>query len=365
MKPYQPDRLPLETLDWRPFIRYIGPANAAIARYDGMLQAVLNPDLLLSPLMVQEAVMSSQIEGTQATLEEVMAFEGAGQSPKEESKRQDIQEIINYRTAMRTAIDEINTRPVNLNLLHQMHFTLLDSVRGRDKTRGEFRRTLNWIGKPGTPIEQAGFIPPDPMTVPEHMSNLEKYVHYEEEDALVQMAIVHAQFELIHPYVDGNGRLGRILIPLVLYGKRVLSSPMFYLSAYLEAHREEYYERLGAISREGDWTGWITFFLKAVIEQAKANTDKVRSILDLYEAKKKRVSELTHSKYAIQTVDTLFKMPSFATTHFIKASGIPKNTAARILQILEQNKVIDNVSDAKGNIPAVYAFRKLLKIVRI
>jgi Fic family protein len=269
MRPYQPEKLPLKNLDWAAFVRYIGPANRAIARYDGMLQAVLNPELLLSPLMVQEAVMSSQIEGTQATLEEVMAFEGAGQSPKEESKRNDIQEIINYRSAMRAAIDEMNKRPVNLNLLHKMHYILLDSVRGRDKARGEFRKTQNYIGKPGTPIEQAKFIPPDPLTVMEHMSNLEKYVHYEEQDALVQLAVIHAQFELIHPYVDGNGRLGRIIIPLILYGKKVLSSPMFYLSAYLETHREEYYERLNAISRERDWTGWITFFLKAVIEQAK------------------------------------------------------------------------------------------------
>lgn len=280
-----------------------------------------------SPLMVQEAVMSSQIEGTQATLEEVMAFEGAGQTPKEESKRNDIQEIINYRTAMRAAIDEMNTRPVNLNLLHQMHFILLDSVRGRDKARGEFRKTQNYIGKPGTPIEQAKFVPPDPLTVMEQMSNLEKYVHYNEQDTLVQVAIVHAQFELIHPYVDGNGRLGRILVPLVLYGKRALSSPMFYLSAYLETHRDEYYERLNAISREGDWTGWITFFLKAVIEQAKANTDKTKSILDLYEVKKKRISELTSSKYALQTVDALFKVPSFTPSRFIAETQIPKRTA--------------------------------------
>lgn len=365
MKPYQPDTLPLKKLDWAAFVRYIGPANRAIARYDGMLQAVLNPELLLSPLMVQEAVMSSQIEGTQATLEEVMAFEGAGQSPKEESKRNDIQEIINYRTAMRTAIEEMNKRPVNLNLLHKMHAVLLDSVRGRDKARGEFRKTQNYIGRPGTPIEQAKFVPPDPLTVQGHMSNLEKYVHYEEQDALVQLAIVHAQFEMIHPYVDGNGRLGRILIPLVLYGKRVLSSPMFYLSAFLETHRDEYYERLNAISRESDWTGWVTFFLKAVIEQAKNNTEKARSILDLYEVKKSRIAELTSSKYAIQTVDALFKVPSFTPNRFIAESKIPKRTAMRILQVLSEEGVIDTVSAGTGRTPGFYRFKKLIKIIRV
>ena len=311
MKPAIPLRLPIEKLDWKPFIRFIGPVNAALARYDGILQAILNPEILLSPLTTQEAVLSSQIEGTQATIEEVFKFEGASESPKEESRRQDITEIINYRKAMQYAMKELKQKPIHLNLLHKLHFMLLDSVRGQDKARGEFRKSQNWIGKPGFSIEQATYVPPEASKIMDYMSNLEKYIHYDEEDRLVQLAIIHGQFEMVHPYCDGNGRLGRMLIPLFLFEKKQLSSPMFYLSSYLEAHREEYYNRLNSISSDKDWTGWILFFLRAVNEQANENITKVKAILELYSTKKEKISELTKSRYAIQTVDSLFKMPVF------------------------------------------------------
>ena len=364
MKPYVPNKLPMGNLDWTAFISYIGPANAALARYDGILQAILNPDVLLSPLTTQEAVLSSKIEGTQADIDEVFLFEGAGEEPEEGSKKVDIQEIINYRVALRYAVDELKSKPMNLNLLNQMHYVLLDSVRGADKSRGEFRMTQNWIGKRGAPIEQAKFIPPEPLMVKDWMSNLEKYIHFEEKDFLVQMAVIHAQFELIHPYIDGNGRLGRIMIPLVLYGNNLLSSPMFYLSSYLEKNREEYYERLNSISRKDDWTGWILFFLKAVIQQAKDNTKKAKAILDLYEIKKKKISDITNSKYAIQTVDCLFKTPVFTATKFTVDSGVPKASAARILQQLVDNEILLKLKPASGRTPARYIFLKLMNIVR-
>lgn len=364
MKPYNPDKLPLSKLNWTSFLRWIGPANAALARYDGMLSSVLNPRILLSPLTTQEAVLSSQIEGTMATVEEVLAFEGAGQTPAEESKRSDIQEILNYRKAMNYAIDELKGKPIHLNLIHQIHSVLLDSVRGKDKARGVFRRVQNWIGRSGTSMETARYIPPEPEKVLEYMSDLEKYIHFEEQDRLVQLAIIHAQFEMIHPYVDGNGRVGRILIPLFLYEKDFLSSPMFYLSAYLETHRDEYCSRLQAISQDGDWTGWIVFFLKAILEQAKSNVEKVRAILDLYEVKKKRIAEVTRSQYAIQTLDTLFKMPSFSTSRFVEESKIPVRSAKRILHTLEKEKIIENLKQGKGRSPAYFIFKKLIDIIR-
>jgi len=364
MRPYNPDKLPLSKLDCRPFLRLIGPANAALARYDGMLSSVLNPRILLSPLTTQEAVLSSQIEGTLATVEEVLAFEGAGQTPTEENKRNDIQEILNYRKAMNYAIDELKDKPLHLNLIHQVHSMLLDSVRGKDKARGIFRRVQNWIGRSGTSIDTAKYIPPEPEKVMDYMSNLEKYIHFEEEDRLIQLAIIHAQFEMIHPYVDGNGRVGRILIPLFLYEKGLLSSPMFYLSAYLEMHRDEYCSRLQAISQDSDWTGWILFFLRAILEQAKSNVEKVRAILDLYETKKAKVADLIRSQFAIRTVDTLFKNPIFTTTRFLKDSQIPKTSVARILRLLEENKVISILQAGSGKRPAIYAFDKLVDIVK-
>ena len=365
MKPHIPLRLPIEKLDWRPFIRFIGPANAALARYDGILQAVIDPQILLSPLTTQEAVLSSKIEGTQATIEEVFKFEGASEEPEEESKRQDIKEIINYRNAIQLAIGELKKKPINLNLLNKLHFILLDSVRGQNKARGEFRKIQNWIGKPGLPIERAIYIPPEPLKVMDYMSNLERYIHYDEDDRLVQLAIIHAQFELIHPYIDGNGRVGRMLIPLFLFEKKQLSSPMFYLSAYLETNRDEYYSRLQTVSREKDWTGWILFFLRAVNQQANDNINKAKSILDLYSAKKDKISALTRSRYAIQMVDTLFKMPAFTATRFIAESKIPKVTAMRNLRILEKNNVLEVVRFASGSMPALYMFRKLVEIVKL
>jgi Fic family protein len=364
MKPHIPLRLPIEKLDWKPFIKFIGPANAALARYDGMLQAVINPRVLLSPLTTQEAVLSSKIEGTQATLEEVLAFDGASQTPPEESRQNDITEILNYRQAMDYAVDELQTRPMNLNLINKVHYILLDSVRGKDKARGEFRKIQNWIGLYGSTIENATYVPPEPMKVLNYMSNLEKYIHYSEDDFLVQLAIVHAQFEIIHPYLDGNGRVGRILIPLFLYEKKMLSSPMFYLSAYLEAHRDEYCSRLNAISKNDDWLNWISFFLKAVLEQAKANSTKTKSILDLYEVKKEKVSSITRSRYTIRAVDAIFRTPIFTTTRFIAESKIPKDSAIRIIDQLYRHKVLTILRKSSGRTPAIYHFSKLVDIVK-
>jgi Fic family protein len=247
-----------------------------------------NPDLLLSPLTTQEAVLSSKIEGTQATFGEVLQFE-AGEQPAQESRRLDIQEILNYRTSLQIAEEELRTRPFNLNLLLELHGVLLNSVRGLDKGRGRLRTIQNWIGQPGSPIEKATYIPPEPGRLAALLDNWEKYYHAERPDPLVQLAMVHGQFEIIHPFIDGNGRLGRILIPLFLFEKGLLSRPVFYLSAYLEEHKDEYAASLGALTSKQQshgWNNWVRFFLNAITEQAKNNLDSARKIIDLYERRK-------------------------------------------------------------------------------
>jgi len=361
MKPYEPQPLPLPKLQWESLIRLIGPANAALARYDGILQGIINPAVLLSPLRTQEAVLSSRIEGTQATLKEVLVFEASHELKPE--KAQDIQEIINYRTAMQMAVESLAVRPISLNLIKQIHSILLDTVRGHDRARGAFRTEQNWIGRPGSPIEQARYVPPAPLGLMAHLDNFEKYIHYEEADRLVQLAIVHGQFELIHPFLDGNGRVGRILIPLFLYEKELLSSPMFYLSAYLEAHRDAYYDGLQAISVSGDWEGWIRFFLTAVAEEATANSEKAKAILDLYDAMKKEFARVTKSQYSIQALDALFDVPVFSTSDFIKRTGIPKRSAMRILDALADARQVTTVLKGKGRSPTVLAFGKLIRLV--
>ncbi len=361
-EPYSPRQLPLDTIDWGAHVSLIAQANAALARYDGILEVMVNPALLLSPLTTQEAVLSSRIEGTQATLEEVLEFEADPKRKIEPTKYADIQEIINYRHAMQLAVKKLKDRPLCLNLIKELHAILLDSVRGANKARGEFRRIQNWIGSPGCPIEEATFIPPSPDILSQALDNWERYIHYEEKERLVQLAVVKAQFELIHPFLDGNGRIGRMLVPLFLYEKKLLSQPMFYLSAYLERNREQYYQALSAISEKGDWNGWIRFFLTALIEQAKENTRKARAILELYEEMKQQVPVLTRSQYAIQAIDTLFERSLFRSTDFIQRSGIPKDSAFRIINELKKAGIICTLREGKGRRAAILAFYRVLEI---
>src|SRR6266436_8268994 len=268
MDPFIPEELPIK-IEWEPLIRLIGPANRALASFEGVLYGIPNPEVLLAPFTTQEAVLSSKIEGTQATLGDVRKFE-AGEKPEDEARRQDIQEIINYRRALSAAEHELKTRPFNLNLLLRLHEILLHGVSGQNKARGRFRTTQNWIGAPGSPIEKAQFVPPEPLLITGYLDNWEKYYHAERPDVLVQLAVVHAQFEIIHPFLDGNGRLGRILIPLFLFEKKILFRPMFYLSEYLEHHRDEYVARLRALGNDpSTWNEWIEFFLQALDEQAR------------------------------------------------------------------------------------------------
>jgi Fic family protein len=179
----------------------------------------------------------------------------------------------------------------------------------------------------------------------------------------VQLAIVHAQFEIIHPFLDGNGRLGRILIPLFLYEKKVLHSPMFYISDYLESNRDEYYDKLKAISDDKKWDDWIEFFLKAIIEQAKANSSKAKAILELYNKKKTRITEITHSQYAIKVLDTIFASPIFNTSDFIKQSRIPKPSAMRLLRMLHKEGILSTLKEGRGRRAEVLMFNKLISIV--
>jgi len=362
MGPYVAETLPLpgDRLDYGRLIRLVGEANAALARYDGLLSGIVNPAILLSPLTTQEAVLSSRIEGTQATLDEVLEHEAG--APFDERKEHDIQEIVNYRKALMLAKEVVSEQPITLSLIRQMHAVLLDSVRGKDKTPGEFRKDQNWIGKPGCKIDEASFVPPSPLQLIEHLANWADYMRHPEFDPLVQAGIVHAQFELIHPFKDGNGRIGRLLIPLFLYHQKVLSSPMFYLSAYLEAHRDEYYDRLQAISREKDWNGWIEFFLTAVVAQARENSSRVKATMDLYEEMKVRIAEITHSQFSIRLLDAMFDRPVFRTTDFIDRTGIGKVTAMALIRQLREAEILVPLMESSGRRPAILMFPRLLAV---
>lgn len=360
MNPYEPNKLPLDGLDYRRLLPLVGQANATLARYDGLLQGIPNPSVMLSPLTTQEAVLSSKIEGTQATVDEVLEQEAG--LIKEGEKFKDIQEISNYRKALYSAREYLKDYPIRLSFVRELHRILLDSVRGQDKTPGEFRKDQNWIGKYGCTIEQASFVPPNPLQLPDFLQAWERYLDSDDMDFLLQTAVIHAQFELLHPFKDGNGRIGRILIPLFLYQKKVLSQPMFYLSEYLESHREEYYARLKGISADHDWNSWIAFFLQAVITQANQNGERVADIRKLYEFMKDKIHGITHSQYTVHVLDAIFSKPIFETTDFIKRTGIHKPTAIGLLRQLKANDILKELRPGSGRRAAVLCFPELLNI---
>ncbi len=355
---------PADAIDWRRLIPLIGPAHDAIARYDGVLAALPNAQVLLSPLTTQEAVLSSRIEGTQATMGEVLEYEaGGGPDPSETKRVEDIQLVVNYRKAMWRAREELRKVPLSGRVLCAAHAELLAGVRGQERRPGEYRAAQNWIGPDGSTPETARFVPIPQVYLHEGIGRWENYLHSDQPDLLVQLAIVHAEFEAIHPFADGNGRLGRMLIPLFLLCRKVLSEPTFYISAYLEARRGDYYDQLLAVSRDGDWTGWCEFFLRALVAQADSNTAKSKEILRLYEAKKDWIMAQARSAYAIRVLDFIFNRPVFKSSDFVSQAEIPRRTAFRILPVLKEGGLLRELRAGIGPRPAILVFPELLNIV--
>lgn len=360
-KPFTPQKLPLDDIAWESLLPSIIKANSTLARFDGLLENIQNPLLFLSPLMTQEAVLSSRIEGTQASLNDILEYEASPKRKKDNYN--DIEEVINCREALQYAEKELGKRPICLNLVKDIHSILLKGVRGQNKARGEFRKIQNWIGPPGSSMETASFVPPSPEILLGSLSNWEKYCHYEDRDRLVQLAIIHAQFEIIHPFLDGNGRLGRILIPLFLYEKRLLKYPALYVSEFFEKNREDYYKKLRNITESNAWTQWIEYFLLAIVKQAEINTQRAKQVSKLYEEMKSTIQSVTKTRNAIEIQDFLFKKIMFETPDFTKHSSLSKPHAARVLKNLLENGIVNTISPSKGRRPAIYGFTRLMEII--
>ena len=355
--PFPPSELPLESV-----VALVGRANASLSRYDGLLESLINPQVLLSPLLMKEAELSSRIEGTVATANEV--YQQQAGEEFEPNKTADIQEILNYRQTLRLAEGVIREHPISNHLIRQMHETLMEGVRGEDKNPGRFRTTQNWFGVKGCKIEEATYIPPPPEVLVELLESFIEFVNLIEKnlDPLVQTALIHAQFELIHPFDDGNGRIGRLLIPLFLMKKGYLVSPSLYISGYLEANRDEYFNRLNRISKEGDWLGWVQFFLGALVHQAESNLDLVRQVRDLYDQTKNRVTELIRTDQAIHIVDMLFDTPVFPAPWLHQRLDIQRQRGALYLRGLKDAGLITEIRPSSGRRPAVFSFRNLWRI---
>jgi Fic family protein len=363
MKPAIAEDLPIKTLDWAALVPVLGEANRAVARFDGMLTHLKNPSLLRTPLTTREAVLSSKIEGTVATLSDVLRYE-AGDEQESERKRLDIEEIVNYRLALRAAERELKARPFSLNLVLKLHKVLLSSVRGHNKSPGEFRRVQNYIGRPGSTIDQATFVPPGPERLMKGLDNWERYYHAEEKDPLVQLALIHAQFEFLHPFLDGNGRIGRILIPLFLYDKRILSSPTFYLSEYLEEHRDEYIARLGELRGGGKaWDRWCLFFVRAVTAQADSNVSRITAVLKLHERLKTRMLAMTTSRYSVTMLEAMFAQPVFKAGGLLRVAGMPQRPQMmKLIEKMVEAKMLKVLVAGSGRRAAVYSLHELVTV---
>ncbi len=358
---YHSGKFPPKQLNWEQLVPLVGPANAAVARYDGVLSAIPNAAVLLSPLTTQEAVLSSKIEGTQATMGEVLEFEAeGGRKNVPAEKREDINEVLNYRKALRHAEMLLENIPLCQRVVKEIHSVLLDGVRGHGKSPGIYRRVPNWIGPHGCTIEGARFVPVSAGDLEEGMGRWDLYVNGDAPDRLIQLAVLHAELEALHPFLDGNGRLGRMCIPLFMRQVGLIHRPMFYISAYFDANREEYYDRLLAVSRDDDWSGWCAFFLEAVRQQAEQNLLKANAVLDLYNGMKLKMVEISHSQFSIHALDWIFEQPIFNSSDFVRASGIPKATASRILRVLRDEGILQVWSEGRGSKPAVYGYADLL-----
>ncbi len=357
-----PQNFPPENIGLERIVALVGRANASLSRYDGLLESLVNPDVLLSPLVMKEAELSSRIEGTIATANEVYQQQAGEKFTPE--KDADIKEILNYRSTLRYAGSGIKETPFSLHLLRQMHANLMQGVRGQDKNPGKFRDTQNWIGRRGCNLEEATCVPPSPLIVNELLEQFVDYANTDNDalDPIVQAALVHAQFELIHPFDDGNGRIGRILIPLFLVRKGSIISPSLYLSGYLERNRDAYYGHLESISKNGDWFGWVDFFLSAVISQSENNLILVRRIIALYEEKKRQISDLLRSDQAIYILDMLFDTPVFRANELHQRLGIQRQRAAQYIRALKKAGVIVELRPSSGRAPALLSFEDLWDI---
>ena len=293
-----------------------------------MTSILPNPDLFVAMFVRQEAVLSSQIEGTQSTLEDVLQFEV---DEKGVDLPKDIGEVVNYVDAINYGLERLRELPLSLRLIREIHGRLLQGVRGGDRTPGDFRRTQNWIGPAGCNLHTATFIPPPVHAMTSALDNLERFLHDTNSfPMLIHCALAHAQFETIHPFIDGNGRVGRLLITFLLCQREILQRPLLYLSSYLKARRTEYYDRLMAVRLSGDWEGWIKFFLQGVFEVSQAATATARNILELREQHRQRVK-------VPALLDYLFEQP-LVSIHLVQnrlGCGYP--TASKYVeQFVEQ-----------------------------
>ncbi len=309
-------------------------ANLTLGELKGLSEVIPNPDHFITMYVRKEALLSSQIEGTQASLEDLIESE----TKKEYAIPAEIREILNYIDALYYGLNKVKKIPVSLRLIKEIHQILLQGVRGENRNPGNFRTSQNWIGIPGTSINEAEFVPPpiDEMNIA--LDDFEKYYHHDKmTPSLIKCAMLHAQFETIHPFMDGNGRIGRLLITLFLCEMGILEAPLLYLSYYFKKNRQEYYQKLMDIRNDGDWEGWLKFFLIGVFETSKQAIETAKNILGLKEKHRRMVRDSTNSAIALDVLNLLYHDPivdvKFVTKRLGVSEGSVRNTFKHFIDI--------------------------------
>ena len=360
VRAFVPDNLPPEIDLGEPrLLRRLTEANRALGRLDGIKDLLPNPDLFLYFYVRKEALLSSQIEGTQSSFSDLLLFE-ADETPRVSTD--DVSEVSNYVSAMNLGLRRLNELPLSTRLLKEMHAVLMRGVRGENKNPGEFRRSQNWIG--GTRPGRAQFVPPPPDQVTALMSDLEKFIHADilSEAPLIKAALVHVQFETIHPFLDGNGRLGRLLIALMLVESESLSAPLLYLSLYLKSRRTEYYDLLTKVRFESTWTEWLVFFLDGVVETSEQAFQTAGRLRELFETDLARVKDIGRaSDSALRVLTEMQKRPIATVRILSDASGLtPPTVRSALLRLIELG-MISQPGDAQRD--KVYVYDGVLGIL--
>ncbi len=341
--------------------KLLSVADRKLGRLDGITQILPNPELFVAMYVKKEAVLSAQIEGTQASLVDVL---NAPSNELNDRSFNEVSEIVNYVHAMDWGLKKLNSFPLSLRLIRNIHQILLKDVRGSNKNPGEFRKSQNWIGHQGCTLETATFIPPAVEDMELAMADLENYMHMDDDmPALIKIALIHAQFETIHPFLDGNGRMGRLLITFWLCQQEILSKPLLYISYYFKQNRVEYYDRLMDVRTKGDWEGWIKFFLKGVASVSDEATESAKQIIDLQNNYSNLLLLNNKSNNSNRMLlDLLFERPIITKKEISEILNISLPTASTIVELFcELGILVDQTPNKKRY--KNYMFAEYLQIL--
>jgi Fic family protein len=356
-----PPPLPADTELWLA----LSKADRALGELAGLGRSLSNPNLLMHPFIRREAVLSSRIEGTQAGIAALYNYEARQLSLFDETpkpREADVREVLNYVRALEYGMERLHSLPVSLRLIRELHERLMEDVRGGRAKPGEFRDEQNWIGPPHCRLEEATFIPPPIAEMHPALANFEKYLHAPDSyPPLVRLALLHYQFEAIHPFADGNGRIGRLLISLLLVHWDLLPMPLLYLSAFFEKRRREYYDLLMGVSERGEWRPWISFFLDGVAEQSCDAIERAKKLQDLQTEWRSRMQKARMTGLVLGIIDMLFERPSVSANDVANRFNVSHPAAMQALRRLVNKKILFEISGRRRN--QLFLAKKIIRIV--